>query len=144
MAMFMGTKSVETQVKPVSFTPGDSALSDIVIARISPVGGIVDAEDLSGAPVYLSMAVTEQGQLPINEKGEALPFPKGGIAYTIPGKALIDVTYDGRKVASRSVDVAQLGVVYGMAPSNFTDKKAPIFARFDPATGAIIVTGPKE
>lgn len=146
VAMFMGTTSVSTQVATVSFTPSADAdnVSNIVIARISPTDGIVAADDLSGAPVTLSMKTISRGELPISEKGEELPFPKGGIAYTIPGQADITVDYEGRKVASARVDVAALGTVYGMAPANFTDKKSAIFARFDPATGAIVITGPKD
>ena len=38
----------------------------------------------------------------------------------------------------------QFGVVYGLAPNAFTDRKAPIFVIFDPATGAIVTQGPAE
>lgn len=140
-AMFMGTESTRTVVRTFSFIP-DGDVADRVIARVSAVNGIVSPDDLSGAPVYISVKVTEQGVMPVNDKDETLPFPKGGVAYCIPGKATITVSYDGRAVASKSVALAQLGVVYGMNPNNFTDKKSPVYIIFDPATGAITETGP--
>lgn len=141
VAMFVGTTRTSTTVRTVTYVPeGDQ--TDVVIARVSPVNGIVAPTDLSGAPVYLSIAVVEQGELPVNEKGERLPFPKGGVAYRIPGKAEVTVNYDGRTLADENVDIAQFGVVYGMNPSNFTDKKAPVYAIFNPATGAITEVGP--
>jgi hypothetical protein len=45
-------------------------------------------------------------------------------------------------LASSEVELSQLGVVYGMNPASFTDRKAPIYLIFNPATGAIATTGP--
>lgn len=139
-AMFVGTESVSTQVETIGFYPtGD--VTDNVIARVSGVDGIVDATDLSGVPVYVDVTVVAKGEMPVNEKGEALAMPKNGVAYCIPGTAEVKVEYDGRKMADKTVKLAQLGVVYGMSPNSFTDKKAPMYVRFDQATGAIIESG---
>lgn len=134
VAMFVGTVKRSTVVETVSYYP-EGDVSDVVIARVSPVKGIVPPSDLSGAPVYLSVDVLAQGEMPVGEKGERLPFPKGGVAYCIPGKAAVDVVYDGHQVERTEVDLAQLGVIYGLNPSNFTDKKSPICLVFDPSTG---------
>ncbi len=142
-AMFVGTVSVSTQVKTVEIY-SDSDVSGSVIARISATKGIVDATDLSGAPVYVDVKVVARGEMPVNEKGEQLKMPKNGVAYCIPGSAEIKVEYDGREMADETVKLAQLGVVYGMAPGSFTDKKSPMYVKFDSATGAIIETGVAE
>ena len=84
MAMFIGTTSTRTDVSSFSLVPDDN-ITDMVIARISPLDGIVDAEDLSGEPVYLNLKVTQRGEMPENEKGVRLTFPKNGLAYCIPG-----------------------------------------------------------
>lgn len=143
MAMFAGTTSTSTDVASFVVTPDDN-ISRMVVARISPTEGIVDASDLAGDPVYLDLSVTSRGEMPLNEKGLELPFPKNGLAYRIPGTALVTVTYDGRTYFERDESMAQFGVVYGLAPNSFTDKKAPIFVIFDPATGAILTQGPAE
>lgn len=141
MAMFVGTKSSYTQVRTFTINPQDN-INRQIIARISATGGIVDANDLSGFPVYFTLKEINRGELPVNEKGEQLSFPKGGIAYTIPGQAQVTVTSQGKELVSEVVDLAQLGIVYGMAPSNFTDKKAPVYLLFNPATGAAAEVGP--
>lgn len=140
MAMFVGTESTRTEVITVEYDPNGD-VDKYVLARISPVEGFVAPTDLSGRPVYLSVKETLRGEMPVNEKGETLPFPKGGVAYCVPGTALIKVTCDGKNYAEESVKMSQLGVVYGMAPALFTDKKAPVYVKFDSATGAIVETG---
>ena len=136
MAMFVGTTSTRTQVETYTVDP-DGDISNLILARISAVDGIVSASDLSGAPVYLNLSVTQRGEMPLNEKGIRLEFPKNGFAYCIPGTADVTVSYDDRTYFSRSEQFAQFGVVYGLAPNSLTDKKAPIYIILDPATGAI-------
>lgn len=145
-AMFVGTEQVSTEVTTVTFTPSatDSDISRKVIARLSSVDGIVGADNLSGAPITLSYKVINRGEMPLNDKGAPLPFPKNGFAYCIPGTAKISVSYDGENFAETSVDIAQAGIDYGLAPNSFTDKRAPAYMIIDPATGAAIEIGTKK
>lgn len=144
-AMFLGTTSVSTQVE--SFIVNPDALVDndkarIPVARLSAVEGIVDREDLSGSPVYLDLSVVSRGEMPVNDKGQTLSFPKNGIPYRIPGEMQATVTYEGETYASRLIPASQLGIVYGLAPNSFTDKKAPIYVIYDSTSGAILRQGP--
>lgn len=143
-AMFTGTEQTWTTVETVTVRPDSLGLADEVIARISPVDGILTPDNLAGAPLTLSIDVVEQGHLPANDKGEIKKFPKGGLAYNIPGRARVTVRYDGRIIASQEVSLAQLGVTFGLDPSLFTDKKAPSKLQFDEATGAILLLGPAD
>lgn len=143
LAMFVGTTAVSTDVATFSITPDDD-ISKTVLARISPLNGIVDANDLSGDPVYLDLQVTNRGEMPVNEKGVRLEAPKNGVPYCIPGTVLVTITCNGQVYAERDTEMAQFGVVYGLAPNSFTDKKAPIFVIFDPSTGAIATQGPAD
>lgn len=142
-AMFIGTEQKSTEVTTVQVTPRDTNPRQIV-ARLSMTDGFVTPDDLSGAPVYVDIAVTERGKLPVNEKGEEKKFPKGGLAYRVPGKADVTVSYDGDTMARRNIDVAQYGVVFGLDPGIFTDKKAPAYVIFNPTTGAITEIGVTE
>lgn len=140
MAMFVGTTSVFTTVETFTVDPAlldgkDSAR--VIVARLSSTAGIVADDDLSGSPVYLNLTVDSRGEYPKNDKGEALSFPKNGVPYCIPGRLTATVSYDGETYASRSLELSQLGIVYGLQPNSFTDKKAPIYILLDPATGAI-------
>lgn len=140
-AMFMGTTKTWTMVTTVTVTPDDD-INHEVIARLSALDGFVGTDNLSGAPVYLDLTVTERGELPVNDKGEPLPFPKNGFPYCIPGSTAVKVSFDGRAIASSEQPMAQFGMVYGLAANSLTDKKAPRFVIFDPATGAFLESGP--
>lgn len=141
-AMFVGTTSVSTEVRSFSYTPSaEDEKIHKVIARLSSLDGIVDANDLSGSPIYLDINVTRREELPVNEKGVVKTFPKEGFAYRIPGTADVSVKFDGRQVAFAAMPVAQFGVVFGIDPGLFTSKKAPAYLRLDPSTGAIVELG---
>ncbi|MCD8387335.1 MAG: DUF4831 family protein [Bacteroidales bacterium] len=140
-AMFVGTERRWTEVTTLTYVPYDEEVKNFILARLSPSAGIVGSDDLTGTPIYLSMEILSQGEMPKDDKGVAKPFPKNGVAYQVPGTALISLTYDGQEIASKQVDLAQLGITYGMDPKLFNDKKAPASVTFDPATGAILSLG---
>lgn len=142
-AMFTGTVQTSTAVRTYTYTPSPSS-GRTVVARVSVTDGPVDADDLSGMPVYIDMAVKAKGTLPRNEKGEEKKFPKGGLAYRIPGEATVSASFDGNTIATLDADIAQLGIVFGLDPALFTDKKAPAYVIFNPATGAIKELGTKN
>lgn len=142
-AMFVGTVTVTYDQQTFTFIPGRENIKDKVLTRVSPVEGFVAANNLTGVPVYVSMHIDELGKLPVNEKGVEKTFPKGGMAYVIPGRATFTVKFDGKTLLSEAFEVAQLGVVFGIDPSLFSDKKAPAYAVFNPVTGAIVNMGTK-
>lgn len=137
-AMFLGT--VQTSVEVMTFTvdvPMEGESERQVVARLSATDGLVDAEDLSGIPIYITITPLSVGELPVNDKGEAKTFPKGGVAYRIPGTADVKLSYEGRTLAHSVFDVAQYGVVFGLDPALFTNKKTPSYLHFNPLTGAV-------
>lgn len=143
MAMFIGTTQTSTNVVTLKYTPtGDNDVETrIVLARLSHTDGIVPADDLSGAPIYLSLNVTDRPTMPLNAKGQEIEIPRDAFIYALPGKVNISVEYDHTVMASASVDMAQYGIKYGIKPNTFTEKKSPSYAIFDPSTGAIIELG---
>lgn len=143
-AMFTGTVQTFTEVSTVTFTPTNTTEDRVLLARVSPVDGIVAKDDLSGIPIYLSFEVLTEGKLPVNDKGEVKKFPKGGVAYNIPGSARITLTFNGKTIAQTDIDVAQLGATFGLEPKLFTDKKAPAYIEFSPVTGGIVKLGTVE
>jgi len=143
-AMFAGTEQTWTTVSTITVRPDSLGLADEVIARISPYEGVLDADNLAGSPLTVSVDVLELGELPLTEKGEEKRFPKGGFAYQIPGTAMVTVKYEGEIIAREEVSLAQLGVTFGLDPDIFSDKKSPSQLRLDPATGAILLLGPAD
>lgn len=141
-AMFAGVTSTRTVVEHVVLVPDSTGISGRVIARLSAVEGLIDADNLAGAPITASVKVLERGQLPVDDKGYIKTFPKGGVAYTIPGTAEVAIQYGGSTVATATLPLAQLGITFGLDPKLFSDKKAPYCATFDPTTGALLTLDP--
>lgn len=137
-AMFLGTVQTSTEVRTYSVAvPAEGSPERSVLARLSVLHGLVPADDLSGAPIYVTVSPQTRGKLPVNEKGEVKTFPKGGVAYRIPGTGTVSVSYDGETVAQGTYDIAQYGVVFGIDPGLFTSRKSPSYLHYNPLTGAI-------
>ena len=140
MALFAGTTVTEQVQKHIEYVPGEE-VSEIIPFRISDYYGVVDSEDLSGAPVYLTLKITKRGEMPVNEKGETKKLPKNAVMYNIPGEANITLEYEGETICNKTLQVAQYGIQFGLDPKMFTDKKNPSYAIFYPETGAIMEIG---
>ena len=141
--LFLGTTQTATAVEVIDFTP-TADTQDEVLLRISDFNGISSKDDLSGEPLYISVKILTKGEAPLDEKGAVKKLPKGAVMYNIPGKARISLKYEGEEVFSDIFDIAQFGVEYGLNPSLFTDKKAPSYIKFHPATGGIKEIGVVE
>lgn len=141
-AMFVGTEQTSTEVRTYTFVPDSLDSQRVVVARLSATQGLVDADDLQGMPLYLDFKVTRRASMPVNEKGEPKRFPKGGVAYRIPGEAAVTISFEGKRLYSNDFEIAQAGTVFGLDPSLFTDKKAPSAAIFNPVSGAIVELKP--
>lgn len=144
MAMFMGVQRSRNVVAKVTVIPDSTDMRSKVVARVSALEGIIDADDLAGEPVTVDLTVIERGVLPVNERGEAKTFPRGGVAYCVPGTARLAVSFRGRQVNYKNFLVAQLGVVFGLNPALFTDKTEPSMVVFDPTCGAVVELGPVQ
>lgn len=142
-AMFVGTEKTWTDVQTLTYTPTDTEEKDLIIGRISPTQGLVAADDLSGKPIYLSLEILTTGELPTDANGAPKKAPKDGVAYTLPGSALLTITYNGKVLLSREYEIAQLGKTFFLDPKIFTDKKSPSYVTFNPTTGGISTIGTK-
>lgn len=137
-AMFLGTVQTSVEVRTYKVNvPDNGEVNRVVVARLSAVEGLIPASDLSGDPIYVEITPLVQGELPVNEKGEPKTFPKGGVAYRIPGTAWVSVSFDGNILTEGEFDVAQYGVVFGVDPKLFIGKNSPAYIHFNPLTGAV-------
>lgn len=143
MAMFLGTTQTGTAIKVFDYIPANDTINEVVL-RISDFNGITDKDDLSGEPVYLTLKITEKGEIPLDEKGLEKKLPKGAVMYKIPGKASVSLSYEGKEIYKELFDIAQFGIDYGLNPAIFTDKKAPSYLKFHPSTGGIMEIGLKK
>jgi hypothetical protein len=137
MELFIGTTQFETFDSAFEM----DVLADVekeVLFRFSKHLGVVDADDLSGSPVYINIKksdVPEEEIPPVDPKRKAKePL---SIVYNIPGKATVEVFYGTNALFKNTFQIAQFGRKQILAPSLFDDKKAPVRIYFYPETGAI-------
>lgn len=136
MALFCGRERTVTVTREFDYCPTGDVDKDVLF-RISDVEGVVKSDNLGGDPVYISVEITRQGEMPVDDKGEPKKLPKNAVMYNIPGQARVTLRYDGKNLLDKEVDVSQFGINFGLDPSMFTNKKSPNYLLFYPETGSI-------
>lgn len=134
--LFTGTTEKTTDLYEVNIIPSDE-LDKEVIFRFSKQLGIVDADDLGGAPVYMNLIATERAPQLDPKEAEKKEKSLKGIIYNVPGKAKVEITMGKRILYKGEAQITQFGTQEGLAPMMFEDKKAPVKISFYPETGAI-------
>ena len=134
--LFTGTTEKTTDLYEVSIIPSDE-LDKEVIFRFSKQLGIVDADDLGGAPVYMNLIATERAPQLEPKEAEKKEKSLKGIIYNVPGKAKVEITMGKHTLYKGEAQITQFGTQEGLAPVMFEDKKAPVKISFYPETGAI-------
>lgn len=134
--LFTGVESRATELYEVTVMPHDN-LEKEVLFRFSELLGVVDADDLGGAPVYMNLKATERAPLLDAKEFEKKAKGMKGVIYNIPGKADVEIVMNQKTLYKGDVQVTQFGTVESLAPVMFEDKKMPVKVLFYPETGAI-------
>ena len=135
VALFVGTTQVTRHTHTVRYTPEESVENEVV-CRLSAHNGIVDKQDLSGEPLYLSLEAKKQTLLPGVYYDKNAPV-LSQIYYNLPGEAQVALSFKGKKVAEQNVTVAQYGVAIPLVQDLFTTKPTPII-KINKETGNIL------
>ncbi|MDL2255130.1 DUF4831 family protein [Parabacteroides sp. OttesenSCG-928-G06] len=134
--LFTGTTSQSTEMFEVTVVPYDN-LNKEVLFRFSEKLGIVDADDLGGAPVFINLKATERvPQMDPKEEEKKMKNGKG-VIYNIPGKASVEILTGQKTLFKGDIQVTQFGSIESLAAVMFEDKKTPVKVLFYPETGAI-------
>lgn len=136
---FSGYMATETVTREYTFIPVEEGRE--ILFRMSDFAGFVGKDDYAGEPVYINTKILKEGVLPTDANGVEKKLPKDAVIYGIPGEARITISHKGDILGSSDKPFAQFGTTFGLAPSLFTDKKEPSFARFSSATGALLEIG---
>lgn len=138
--MFTGTETVENLKYDFTIVPDEKNISDKVIFRFSTKMGVVDADNLGGTPVYLTLKNLQPKQdlllTPKEQKDIEKKFSKG-IIYNIPGKADLKIEYNNKIYVNTECMVVQYGTQDVLTPEMFDNKKQPIKVIFYPDQGSI-------
>lgn len=134
--LFTGIVTKETDHYEVSVIPHDE-LEQEVLFRFSKQLGVVDADDLGGAPVYMNLKAIEKAPTLDPKEAEKKDKSLKGIVYNVPGKASIEILMNKKTLYKGEAQITQFGTQEGLIPVMFEDKKAPVKVLFYPETGAI-------
>ena len=135
VALFVGTTQVTRHTHTLLYTPAESVENEVV-CRLSAHNGIVDKQDLSGEPLYLSLEAKKQTLLPGVYYDKNAPV-LSQIYYNLPGEAQVALSFKGKKVAEQNVTVAQYGIAIPLVQDLFTTKPTPII-KINKETGNIL------
>lgn len=139
-AMFTGTEVEEKGYKEFVVVPDEKNIDNKILFRFSSKLGVVDANDLSGQPITLSLKNKDPMGIPVLTPKEEKDMEKkfsSGIVYNIPNKATLEVSYNGRNYVQRECDVAQYGTQDVLVTKMFDNNKLPVKVIFYPDLGAI-------
>lgn len=142
MSFFYGTEVKDTTETIVTFCP-EKEISRMVLFRLSQRLGIVDNDDLGGAPVYVS--VTDLKSVPSQEHLDEKTLKEyekqmegaNGIFVNVPGKMHVTLSYGSEEMAGAELRAAQFGHVELLADDIF-NKKFTTHLTLDPETGAVL------
>ena len=140
MAMFIGTEEKETGSKTFNIIPDNKNIDNRILFRFSSKLGIVEPNDLSGAPVYFSLKnknpQPEQVLTDKEKKDMEKKFSKG-VIYNVPNKATMQISFNGKNYVQKDCDVVQYGTQDVLTPQMFENNKQPVKVIFFPDLGAV-------
>ena len=131
--LFTGKKEYITEHKFVRIEPTNEGH----LLFFSAENGFTESDNIDADTIEIRMACQPQSATPADPKSKKKSNQLSQIVYNIPGHCSVDIYYKGRKLASREVPVAQLGVDVALPNSLFTGKELPQIT-FSEKTGNII------
>lgn len=138
--LFSGSVKTEHSTSTVSIIPGLNDIDREVHFRFSEKLGLLDADDLAGEPIYLSLInKTPQPEIVLSERDQKRLEKKfsEGVIYNLPSKAQLIVSFQNKTVLNTEVDVVQYGSQDVLTKQMFDSRKQPIKVEFYPHLGAI-------
>lgn len=140
LELFSGSVTTENITAKVSIIPSIENIDREVPFRFSEKLGLVDADDLAGEPIYLSLInKNPQPQVELSDRDIRrleIKFSEG-LVYNVPSKAQLTLTYHNESLINTEVDVVQYGTQDVLTKRMFDNKKQPIKVQFYPNLGAV-------
>lgn len=138
--LFVGDTTERVVHYALRYQPSALGVKDFTLARFSTETGMKASDDLSGAPLRLSVRPLEpKPTLDEKEQKKREKLLENAVIYNVPGNAQITLSYEGRVLLDQTLPLAQLGMTQGLTAKmlNLTPGKTTA-AYFDLATGALL------
>lgn len=134
LEMFAGHTTTTSHTYTIRIVPKE--MEQEVAFRFSELLGMVSNDDLAGEPVYISISDLKALNIPQSTEEEN---KKGidGVAYNVPGRAQVKVTYERKTLYDGELPVTQFGTREYLAPVLF-NKNTVTKVLFDVNTGGLL------
>ncbi|MBV5282594.1 MAG: DUF4831 family protein [Paludibacter sp.] len=132
--LFVGKVSSEVQTQTLSFIP-DASVSKQVLFRLSALRGLVASDDLSGAPVFVSITPTNAAAASAGarDKGD-----KTGIYTVLPVSCQLLIEDGAKNIFSAEYAVPQFGHIIPFPEALLSQPKLKV--HIDSQTGRLLGT----
>lgn len=137
--LFIGRSDTVMYTSNIRFTPGENSDTlKAVLFRFSRKLGILENDNLAGAPIYYDFEIEKAPVVPIDDSAKKKKtIKKEGICYTQPGRALFKIYRQGETYFEERLPFGQFGTIEVLSKKMFV-KDNDIKVLFDGATGGII------
>ena len=138
--MFSGSTQTEYFTKEIVVIPTATDIDRMVIGRFSEKLGPVDADNLAGAPIYLTLKSKTPKVETVLSGRDLQRLEKKlseGVVYNIPGKAQLTLEFKNRTLKNQEMDVVQFGSQDVLTKRMFDNMKQPVKVIFYPNLGAV-------
>lgn len=139
--MFSGSTQTEYFTKEIVVIPTEKDIDKMVIGRFSEKLGPVDADNLAGAPIYLTLkSKTPKVETVLSDKDRERLEKKlsEGVVYNVPGKAQLTLEFKNKTLKNQEMDIVQFGSQDVLTKRMFDNMKQPIKVIFYPNLGAVM------
>lgn len=136
LQLFEGTTECDTTEVLLTYTPEKESKKDLLF-RFSKHFGLVDADDLSGEPYYVTVNnLHDISSLPPFATDEKKQKSEFNVGVSLPGKIKVAINHANHEEASFETYAAQFGRTEMLSESLFT-KKMTAHVVLDPVTGTV-------
>ena len=141
--LFTGVTITDVATKTYQVVP-EATTEKVVLGRFSRKLGLLQGDDLAGAPIYIDVVCKQVVPAPVAEvvqsKGKVSKKKENlqdGLVYNIPGKAKVKIYTNAQVLAEEMLPLGQLGGTETLS-STLLAKKKNIKVILDPITGALL------
>ena len=134
-SLFRGTQQTSKEVFTLHFVPTKETDREVLF-RFSSRLGLVDADDLAGEPVYVSVKRTESlpEAVPNEQTAKKKEKMERGVYYNVPARTKITLFSAQKKFIETEIPMGQFGSVEILSNTLF-DKKVTTRVTFFQSTG---------
>lgn len=135
-SLFYGTTTKDTTLTSIDFLPDKEGRTTLF--RFSNNFGIVDKDDLSGEPYYVTVTDLHTVTEPVLTEDEKKKEDKNdiGLRVSLPDKIRVTVSNNGKTAKTVDINAAQFGFVQSLSGDLFGKKQTAEIV-LNPSTGSV-------